>query len=108
MNSAYCGAADRMFPLRAFQLLTGSRFEGGIYLKRNYHIPRNIVGAILDLVWSAQIAEARMGSYVTAIPAASSDIAAKHFAHRLTVETDCADVADAMRNDLQDFVLLTL
>ena len=47
-----------------------------------------------------------MGSYVTAIPAASSDIAAKHFAHRLTVETDCADVADAMRNDLQDFVLL--
>jgi rhodanese-related sulfurtransferase len=47
-----------------------------------------------------------MGSYVTAIPAASSDIAAKHFAHRLTVETDCADVADAMRNGLQDFVLL--
>jgi hypothetical protein len=34
----------------------GSRFRRGIDLKRNYHIPRNIVGAILDLMWSAQIA----------------------------------------------------
>jgi rhodanese-related sulfurtransferase len=68
---------------------------------------------ILDYVGSPALTlglskslEVRMGSYVTAIPAASSDIATKHFAQRLTVETDCADVADAMRNDIQDFVLL--
>jgi rhodanese-related sulfurtransferase len=47
-----------------------------------------------------------MGSQVTATPPASSDVAAAHFARRLAVETDCADVADAMRNGMQDFVLL--
>jgi rhodanese-related sulfurtransferase len=45
-------------------------------------------------------------SSVTAIPAAASDIAAAHFARRLQVETDCADVASAMRAGEQDFVLL--
>jgi rhodanese-related sulfurtransferase len=45
-------------------------------------------------------------SSVTAIPAAPSDIAAAHFARRLELETDCADVAGAMRAGDQDFVLL--
>jgi len=47
-----------------------------------------------------------MGSHVTATLPASSDVAVEHFACRLAVETDCADVADAMRNGMQDFVLL--
>jgi rhodanese-related sulfurtransferase len=45
-------------------------------------------------------------SSVTAIPAASPAIAAAHFARRLEVETDCADVAAALRAGEQDFVLL--
>jgi rhodanese-related sulfurtransferase len=45
-------------------------------------------------------------SSVTAIPAAASAKAADHFARRLSVETDCADVHDAMLNGHGDFVLL--
>lgn len=45
-------------------------------------------------------------SYVTDVPAAPSDRALAHFEARLTFETDCWDVHDAMRRDLQDFVLL--
>jgi rhodanese-related sulfurtransferase len=45
-------------------------------------------------------------SYVTEIPAASSDVAIDHFGRRLSVETDCSDVASAIRNGERDFVLL--
>lgn len=45
-------------------------------------------------------------SFVSAIPAAASQIAADHFARRLSVETDCADVAASMRTGEVDFVLL--
>jgi len=45
-------------------------------------------------------------SFVSAIPAAPSPDAATHFARRLSVETDCADVAAAMRAGDVDFVLL--
>ena len=45
-------------------------------------------------------------SYVTETPAASPEIAIAHFAGRLSVETDCADVAHALKSGEQDFVLL--
>ncbi|SCX28414.1 Rhodanese-like domain protein [Agrobacterium sp. DSM 25558] len=45
-------------------------------------------------------------SYVTDIPAASSQVAIDHFVQRLSLETDCADVAASMKNAEQDFVLL--
>jgi len=45
-------------------------------------------------------------SFVSAIPAASSLEAAAHFARRLSLETDCADVAAAIRAGEVDFVLL--
>jgi len=45
-------------------------------------------------------------SSVAAIPAAASPEAARHFASRLTFETDCADVHDSMTNGPVDFVLL--
>ncbi|MCY1645666.1 rhodanese-like domain-containing protein [Caulobacter sp. SL161] len=45
-------------------------------------------------------------SFVSAIPAASPEVAAAHFAARLSLETDCADVAAAMRAGEVDFVLL--
>ena len=45
-------------------------------------------------------------SYVSEIPAASADVAAAHFAARLSLETDCADVAAAMKAGQVDFVLL--
>ena len=45
-------------------------------------------------------------SYVTDIPVASPEITRDHFLRRLSVETDCADVAAAMRSGEQDFVLL--
>ncbi|OCP01752.1 MULTISPECIES: rhodanese-like domain-containing protein [unclassified Ensifer] len=45
-------------------------------------------------------------SYVTETPAASPEIAIVHFAKRLSVETDCADVAHALKSGEQDFVLL--
>ncbi|GKW24474.1 hypothetical protein PEC311524_20680 [Pectobacterium carotovorum subsp. carotovorum] len=45
-------------------------------------------------------------SYVTDYPFAASDIALSHFARRLSVETDCADVAASLSEAQQDFVLL--
>ncbi len=45
-------------------------------------------------------------STVTETPAASPEIAIAHFAGRLSVETDCADVAQALKSGEQDFVLL--
>ena len=47
-----------------------------------------------------------MGSFVTEIGAATPAVALAHFSTRLTLETDCADVADALTNGNQDFVLL--
>lgn len=47
-----------------------------------------------------------MGDFVTAVPAAPSTEAVTHFSRLLTLETDCADVADALRKGKTDFVLL--
>ncbi|MCB8883318.1 rhodanese-like domain-containing protein [Acidisoma cellulosilytica] len=43
---------------------------------------------------------------VTETPAASSAEAARHFAGRLALETDCADVEAALRSGAPGFVLL--
>jgi rhodanese-related sulfurtransferase len=45
-------------------------------------------------------------SSVAAIPAAASAVAQTHFAARLSLETDCADVHDAFVSGQADFVLL--
>ncbi len=45
-------------------------------------------------------------SCVTDLPAASSAATIEHFAHRLSVETDCSDVGCALRDGDVDFVLL--
>jgi rhodanese-related sulfurtransferase len=45
-------------------------------------------------------------SPVSQIPAASCDLAAAHFAARLSLETDCSDVGAAMRAGEVDFVTL--
>ena len=45
-------------------------------------------------------------SYVSEIPAASFRDAAAHFAARLSLETDCADVGAALKAGAVDFVLL--
>ena len=45
-------------------------------------------------------------SFVADIPAASSEVAIEHFLRRLSVETDCADVAIALKSSEQGFVLL--
>lgn len=45
-------------------------------------------------------------SAVSDIPAAPSKVAAAHFAARLALETDCADVAAAQKAGEVDFVLL--
>lgn len=45
-------------------------------------------------------------SNVTLVPAASSTEAVLHFARRLSFETDCWDVHDALSRDAADFVLL--
>lgn len=47
-----------------------------------------------------------MHSNVTAVPAAPSTEARRHFAQRLAFETDCRDVHDALSRAAQDFVLL--
>ncbi len=47
-----------------------------------------------------------MRSNVTEIPAAPSAEALLHFSRRLTFETDCWDVHDAISTGRQDFVLL--
>src|SRR3954469_14073601 len=63
-------------------------------------------GPIPGLLWVRRAPKDRMGSKITAVLPAPSAVAAEHFSRRLAVETDCADVADAMRNGTQDFVLL--
>jgi rhodanese-related sulfurtransferase len=45
-------------------------------------------------------------SFVAAIPAAASAVAQAHFAARLSLETDCADVHEAFSSGEPDFVLL--
>ena len=45
-------------------------------------------------------------SSVAAVPAAASPEATRHFASRLSFETDCADVHASMLNGPVDFVLL--
>lgn len=45
-------------------------------------------------------------SYVTEIPAAPANIVIDHFSRRLSVETDCWDVAASIEKGEQDFVLL--
>ena len=45
-------------------------------------------------------------SNLTAVSAASSDDAVAHFGTRLTFETDCWDVHDALSRNADDFVLL--
>ena len=45
-------------------------------------------------------------SPVTAVPAASSPDAVRHFQQRLSLETDCADVHAALAEGEPDFVLL--
>jgi rhodanese-related sulfurtransferase len=45
-------------------------------------------------------------SSVTDIPAAAPAIAIEHFSRRLSLETDCSDVAAALKAGDQDFVLL--
>ena len=45
-------------------------------------------------------------SSVAAIPAAQSAVAQAHFAARLSLETDCADVHEALQNGPVDFVLI--
>ncbi|MBJ9278794.1 rhodanese-like domain-containing protein [Citrobacter amalonaticus] len=45
-------------------------------------------------------------SHVTEFPAAASTVAVNHFLSRLSLETDCADVHESIRNGEPDFVLL--
>jgi rhodanese-related sulfurtransferase len=45
-------------------------------------------------------------SFVTDIPAAPPEVAIEHFQRRLSVETDCSDVASALRSGELDFVLM--
>jgi len=47
-----------------------------------------------------------MPSPVSAIPAAASEDAIRHYAAKLAFETDCSDVHAAMSKGQQDFVLL--
>ncbi len=47
-----------------------------------------------------------MPNNVTAVPAAISKDALAHFERRLTFETDCWDVHDALERGVADFVLL--
>jgi rhodanese-related sulfurtransferase len=47
-----------------------------------------------------------MASNVTIFPAASPNEARLHFGRRLSYETDCWDVHDALSRNVQDFVLL--
>ncbi len=47
-----------------------------------------------------------MSSLVTEFPAAPSEMAAAHFAKRLSLETDCWDVHETLKSGMPDFVLL--
>jgi rhodanese-related sulfurtransferase len=45
-------------------------------------------------------------SFVSEYPVAASEVAVEHFGRRLTLETDCADVAACLTSGDVDFVLL--
>lgn len=45
-------------------------------------------------------------SYVTDYPAADPETVAAHYLHKLSLETDCADVNAAIQSGEPDFVLL--
>ena len=47
-----------------------------------------------------------MPSPVTSTPAVPPSEAADHFAHKLALETDCADVQESLKGGAPDFVLL--
>ncbi|PWC95601.1 rhodanese-like domain-containing protein [Azospirillum sp. TSO5] len=47
-----------------------------------------------------------MPSLVTEIPAAPCEMAAAHFARRLSLETDCWDVHETLTSGTPDFILL--
>jgi rhodanese-related sulfurtransferase len=47
-----------------------------------------------------------MPSHVTSTPPVPPSEAAKHFAHKLALETDCADVHETLKGGAPDFVLL--
>lgn len=47
-----------------------------------------------------------MASLVTGIPPAAPATALEHFAHRLSLETDCSDVHAVLRSGAADFILL--
>jgi rhodanese-related sulfurtransferase len=47
-----------------------------------------------------------MASHVAAIAAAAPSHAAEHFAHKLSLETDCWDVHQSLKDGPVDFVLL--
>jgi len=47
-----------------------------------------------------------MASHVAEIPAAPPEEAARHFAAKLSFETDCWDVHESLKNGATDFVVL--
>jgi rhodanese-related sulfurtransferase len=47
-----------------------------------------------------------MPTYVTVTPAASSDIALRHFEDMLAFETDCWDVHESLRSANHDFIVV--
>ncbi len=47
-----------------------------------------------------------MPTYVTAPPAASSEIALRHFEDMLAFETDCWDVHESLRSANHDFIVV--
>src|SRR5215831_17680338 len=50
--------------------------------------------------------ENHMGTLVTETPAASSDVALRHFDGMLAFETDCWDVHESLKSDKPDFILV--
>jgi rhodanese-related sulfurtransferase len=47
-----------------------------------------------------------MGTYVTETPAASSEIAIRHFEDMLAFETDCWDVHESLKSPDPDFIVV--
>ena len=47
-----------------------------------------------------------MGTLVTETPAASSDVALRHFEEMLAFETDCWDVHESLKSHDPDFILI--
>jgi rhodanese-related sulfurtransferase len=47
-----------------------------------------------------------MGTLVTETPAASSDVALRHFEEMLAFETDCWDVHEGLKSPIPDFTLV--